>query len=130
PWRIRLRSSTDGGNTYDSTDSVIQPFGGSSWFLTDATAAAYGGRLHHTVLDVQYPANGCHHMIGGLDNAVASKISYRRGTSATAIGALATPGTDAYLVDLASNPDLDHPWMVNTPDGATHVVYESSTSSC
>ena len=129
PWLVRLRGSNDGGNTYDPTDSLIQPFGGSSWFLTDATAAAYAGRLHHSVLEVQYPSNGCHHT-GALDNAIACKVSHRRGASAAAISSLSTPGQDAFLIDSSNiSPNLDHSWMVNTPDGAVHVVYAGAPGS-
>src|SRR5262249_18300323 len=50
PWKVRLRSSTDGANSFDSADWVIVPFA-SGAFLSDPTVSVSqspSDLLHHT----------------------------------------------------------------------------------
>lgn len=118
-WLVRLRGSSDGANTYDSSDSVISPFDTGA-YLTDSTAGTGGGLLHHTTEEVVF-SNGCN--VGAPVSS--DKIVYRRGSSTTAVAALNQTGSNAYLID--SGPDsFDHPWEVVTSDlsgATTHVVY-------
>jgi hypothetical protein len=129
PWLVRLRSSTDGANTYDLTDSVISPFTGGA-YLTDSTVATGGGRLHHTSLEIAF-SSSCTPTATESSN----QVIYRRGTSASAIAALNHAGADAFLIDSSTSSTtsaLDHPWEVVTNDQSgttTHVVYYSVVNS-
>lgn len=127
PWKIRLRSSTDGANTFDASDSVITPFT-SGAYISDPGADSAGGVLHHSSLETFF-GNGCHAA------ATGGNIVYRRGTSASAIAALHTAGTNSYLVETTAKDALDHPWTVTTTDASgttAHLAYyvSDTVSKC
>lgn len=136
-WRIRLRSSTDGGNTFDPTDTVLTTSGEFDVaFATDPTTSVAGGLLHFTSLEVDFDQQNCHFNA----NTVGTNITYRRGASASAIsGALGTGNAFTLDVDSSVSPEggLDHPWTVTTTEDAfgqptAHVVYfsEKNTTRC
>jgi hypothetical protein len=128
PWKVRLRSSTDGANSFGSSDSLILPFS-SGAFLADPTVSVSNNPtdlLHHTSLEVLY-ANG---ICTQSPTFTGSNVFYRRNTSAATIATSnQNDGQNGFLVDSDTGGNLDHPWTVTLPDGSVHIAYWNGATS-
>lgn len=122
PWKVRLRSSTDGANSFTSSDSIIAPYS-SGAFVADPTVSVTNNPtdlLHHTSVEVLY-ANG---VCNQSPTFTGSNVFYRRGTSAATIATSnQNDGQNGFLIDSDTSGYLDHPWTVTLADGSVHIVY-------